>query len=79
MLEGVGPEMSDNEEGASGGVTFPQAFGVVVGEVVKQGHVRGVPISHGSVPAALAAGVRSADDLSELCGRGAQVPARSGR
>lgn len=35
--------------------------------------------SHQPVPAGLAAGVHSADDLSELRGRGAHVPARGGR
>lgn len=65
------------QEGSRG--AFPQAFGVVLGEVVKQDHARGVPSSHPRVPAALAAGVRRADDLSELCGRGAQVPARGSR
>lgn len=50
-----------------------------MGGVMKQGHARGVPDSHQPVRAALAAGVHSADDLSELRGRGAHVPARSGR
>lgn len=81
MLEGVGPEMSDNVEGASGGVTWdvsPGLWGSRRGNS-ETGSCKRVPISHRSVPAALAAGVRGADDLSELCGRGAQVPARSGR
>lgn len=66
------------EEGSRG--AFPQVFGVVTrggSEIGPQ--ARGVPSFHRPVPAALAAGVRGADDLSELRGRGAHVPARGGR
>ena len=52
---------------------------MVLGEVVKQGHARRFPSSYQPVPATLAAGVRGADDLSELRGRGAHVPARDRR
>lgn len=57
---------------------FPRTFGVVLRQIVKQSR-KGVPESHQPVPAALAVGVHSADDLSELRGRGAHVPARGGR
>lgn len=66
------------EKGSREGVS-PGLLGWSWGGVMKQGHARGVPDSHQPVRAALAAGVHSADDLSELRGRGAHVPARSGR
>lgn len=58
---------------------YYRPLGVVLGEVVKQGHARSFPSSYQPVPATLAAGVRGADDLSELRGRGAHVPARDRR
>jgi hypothetical protein len=43
-------------------------LGVVIGMVVKQGHAGHFPNLDLTVPVALAAGVRSADDLPELRG-----------
>lgn len=58
---------------------YSRPLRVVLGEVVKEGHARRFPSSYQPVPATLAAGVRGADDLSELRGRGAHVPARDRR
>ena len=70
--------MKELEE-ESRGAPLLQAFGGGHrGDSETKSRKKEFPSSYRPVPATFAVRVRGADDLSELCGRGEQEPARGG-